>query len=538
LGKSRTGPLFAAVVLIGCSCVGAIALAPPAHAATVPSPTLSVPPAGVHGYPMWDSYYDLASFGYEEQELFVSGTAQTAAAVTAPYTTRIIVTRPTDPAKFNGTVLLDWVNVTAQFENAVDTMLTRQMLMREGFAYVHVSAQAAGLCCFALTPEVWDPARYGALNHPGDEYAFDMFTQVAQAFKAPQGIDPMGALGASSVHRVLAAGQSQSANELADYVKTWLPAHPEAVGVIDGILVHGNVPGEKSFVTGSPIPVLHLLSDFEAQDDGVDPAAVDPNYRLWEIAGASHSDFFIGYQSVFGHGPRVLTGADKQTAAQFDDLMTAAGNYGEVIHPLLATCTLAGATLPMHYADSAAIHQLNAWVATGTAPPNGPRFAFANGTLAADQYGNTLGGIRMPPIDVPVARYVSTVCQLGGITLPFTDSEIQGLYKTHAAYYALMKTRTDQAVADGWLLPPDAVDLMHRACAASVRFGEAQGDCPAYVPPAFNTPLAAPAASDVLLARTGRDANLVVPYAVLALAVLVRQMTRRRQLGLRLLSRE
>ena len=528
---------LAVMVVIGCSTV--VASATPAVAAVVPSPTLSVPPAGLKGYPLWDSYYDLAPFGYEEQELFVSGTAQTAAAATAPYTTRVIVTRPTDPAKFNGTVLLDWVNVTAQFENAVDTMLTRQMLMREGFAYVHVSAQATGVCCTPLTPKVWDPVRYAALNHPGDDYAFDMFTQVAQAFKAPLGIDPMGSLGASSVQRVLAAGQSQSANELADYVKTWLPAHPEAVGVIDGILVHGNVPGDKTFVAGSPVPVLHLLSDFEAQDDGVDPATVDPNYRLWEIAGASHSDFFIGYQSEFGHGPRVASGAAKQTQVQFDDLMKAAGNYGEVIHPLLATCTLAGATLPMHYADSAAIHQLNVWVATGNAPPNGPRFAFANGMLAADEYGNTLGGIRMPPIDVPVAHYVSTVCQLGGITVPFTDADIQGLYKSHAAYYALMKGRTDQAVADGWLLPPDAIDLMARACAASIRFGQAPAECPAYVPPAFNTPLAAAAESATgQLARTGGDANQLVPLAVLVFAALLRRMTPGDQLGGRRLRRE
>src|SRR4029077_12805285 len=89
-----------------------------------PSPKLSNPPAGLRGYPLWDSYYDLAPFGYEEQELFVSGTARALDGSTAPYTTRIIVTRPKDASKFNGTVLLDWVNVTAQFENAVDTMLT------------------------------------------------------------------------------------------------------------------------------------------------------------------------------------------------------------------------------------------------------------------------------------------------------------------------------------------------------------------------------------------------------------------------------
>jgi hypothetical protein len=476
----------AAVVMVWGS---AMALAPArAEAPGVPSPTLSEPPAGLKGYPLWDSYYDLAPFGYEEQELFVSGTAQAIDGTSAPYTTRIIVTRPSDPAKFNGTVLLDWVNVTAQFENAVDTMLTRPMLMREGFAYVHVSAQQAGLCCLPeLTPKTWDPVRYAALDHPGDEYAFDMFTQIAEAFKAPSGIDPMGALGASSVQRVLAAGQSQSANELADYVSTWLPAHPEAVGVIDGILVHGNVPGDKTFVKGSPVPVLQLLSDFEAEDDGVDPAAVDPNYRLWEIAGASHSDLFIGYQSEFGYGPRVLAGAPKKTAAEYADVMTAAGNYGEVVSPLMAVCTAAGATLPMHYADSAAIHQLNAWVANGTGPRNGPRFAFDGGQLATDEYGNTLGGIRMPPIDVPVAHYVSTVCQLGGITVPFSDGEIQSLYESHAAYYAQMQERTDAAVRGGWLLPDDAVDLMQRACAASVRFGQAPAECPTYAPPEFDS---------------------------------------------------
>lgn len=483
--------LAAAALVVGGT---ALTSAPEALGAEVPSPTLTEPPAGLKGFPLWDSYYDLTDLDipYEEQELFVSGTAHAADGSTAaPYTTRIIVTRPTDPTKFNGTVLLDWVNVTAQFENAVDTMLTRPMLMREGFAYAHVSAQAAGVCCLPeLTPKMWDPVRYAALDHPGDEYAFDMFTQVAQAFKAPAGIDPLGGLRVKGTPRVLAAGQSQSANELSDYISTWLPAHPEAVGVIDGVLVHGNVPGEKTFVKGSPIPVLQLLSDFEAQDDGVNPDTVDPNYRLWEIAGASHSDFFIGYQSEFGHGPRVLAGAPKKSAGEYADLMKAAGNYGEVIHPLMGTCTLAGATLPMHYADSAAIHQLNAWVATGVAPKNGPRFTFTNGQLATDQYGNTLGGIRMPPIDVPVAHYVSTSCQLGGITVPFSDAEIRLLYPTfdgEDGYYAQMKAHTDAAVRDGWLLPDDAADLMQRVCDAKVRFGEAPGDCAPYAPPAFNS---------------------------------------------------
>ena len=99
------------------ACSAAIALTaaltlPAAHAAAgrvatsqaaVPAPALSIPPDGLHGHALWDSYYDLAPFGYEEQELFVSGTAVDNGK-SAPYTTRMIVTRPTDPTRFNGTV--------------------------------------------------------------------------------------------------------------------------------------------------------------------------------------------------------------------------------------------------------------------------------------------------------------------------------------------------------------------------------------------------------------------------------------------------
>jgi hypothetical protein len=507
--------------------------------AEVPAPTLTAPPDGLYGHALWDSYYQLEPFGYEEEEYLVSGTAVDAAGTPAAYTTRMIVTRPSDPADFNGTVLLDWVNVTAQFENAVDTMLAREMLMREGFAYVHVSAQAAGICCFpGLTPATWDPERYAALDHPGDEWAFDMFTQVARSFEAPNAapgsLDPRGAL-AGHVERILAAGQSQSANQLADYISTWLPAHPEAAGVIDGILVHGNVPGVKDFAAASPVPVLQLLSDYEAEADGVDPATLGPNHRLWEIAGAAHADHFIGYQSVAGHGPRVLTHAPKISEADFRDVIDAAGNYGEVVTPTLATCVVAGATMPMHYATSTAIHQLDAWVAGGSPPANGPRFQFDGDARAEDADGNTLGGIRLPPIDVPVATYESTTCQLGGVTIFFTDAEIQARYGTHAEYYRLMAERTDAAVRAGWLLPVDAVDLMRRVCRASVRFGTPGAPCATYVPPPFNqvlgsetvapapapTPAPAPARRSGLPA-TGGEAG-VLPFALLAAGLLVRR---------------
>jgi hypothetical protein len=455
---------FLVVVLCAFVVGGGLALAR-AASPTVPNPTVTGPiTGGIHGHPLFDSWFNLADIGYAQAEYFVSGTAtDPTTGQTALYTTRIIVTRPSDPKRFNGTVLLDWVNVTAQFENAVDTLEAHRMLTREGFAVVHASVQSAGICCTPLTPKVWDPVRYAALSHPGDAYANDIFSQLAKAVRAPQGVNPMGAL---KVTRVLAAGQSQSASKLDTYVRQVQPA----AHVIDGFLIHGG--GSKTWATPPAVPVLHLLSDEEAA-----PAAPNTttNYRLWEIAGTAHSDFWLGYQQVFGEGPRVLADAPQQPATADDELGVVAGNYGEMVHPMDATCILAGATMPMRYAVSSALHDLNRWVRTGVAPPNGPRFVFAGTQQAKDQYQNSLGGIRYPPIDVPVATYLSTTCGLGGITEPFSDSQLHTLYPTHAGYYAKMRSATAASVRAGWLLPPDATDLLTRACAAKVRWGDSSG---------------------------------------------------------------
>jgi hypothetical protein len=444
--------------------------------ATVANPTISEPPSGIRSHPLWDSYYELAPFGYQEHEYFVSGTASDGAGSTAPYTTRIIVTRPIEPHAFNGTALLDWTNVTAQFENAVDTMEARQMLMREGFAYVHVSAQSAGLCCTPLTPKIWDPVRYQSLNHPGDQYANDMFSQIAKAIRKPTtangNLDPTGGL---AVHHLIAAGQSQSCSKLAAYVTTT----QNTAHLIDGFLIHGCDATKTTSKQPLQAKVLHLLSDNEANTA---PPADNPNYRLWEIAGTAHSDYFIGYQSEVGSTGRVVGDQPQKTKAEYDDVMRAAGNYGAELNPLLAACVLAGSTVPMHYAVSSAIYQLNRWIRDDAdAPANGPRFAFSGTSLATDGDMNTEGGIRMPPIDVPVATYKSTSCPLGGLTIPFPYLEAR--YETFGVYYQAMRDHTDAAVQAGWLLRTDAVDLMDRVCAAQSRWLGSNEACPPYEPP-------------------------------------------------------
>lgn len=468
--------LLPLAALLPTSPSGAAGTKPPAG--RVPLPTLSEPPAGLQGHPLWDSWHQLEPFGYTEQEWFVSGTATAADGSTAPYTTRVIVTRPQKRRDFNGAVMLDWVNVTAQFENAVDSLEGREELLRSGWAFVHVSAQAAGICCTPLTPQVWDPVRYAALDHPGDAYADHMYLQIARALRTRRvgDIKPLGNL---KVRRVVAAGQSQSAGRLAAIVR----AHPDGAGVIDGFLVHGGLAG-LDYAPRLEVPVLQLNSDWAESTGEADD---DPLYRLWDVAGSAHAGLFIGYQQVFGSGPRVagLPAMDEQG---YRDTIEAAGDYGQMaFNPLYPACTVAGASFPMRYAVNTALHELDEWIRTGRAPRPAPRFEFeADGeTPARDADGNVLGGLRLPPIEVPVATYRSTDCELGGTTVPFDPITLQQRYPTYADYEQRLRRATNRAVRKGWLLPVDARDQMRRACAVKDRYPGSSDECRSYRPPRF-----------------------------------------------------
>lgn len=103
-----------------------------AHAATKTSvydasATLSGPITAGHIIePASGVSVNLAAHGYVEQEFFASGTAHAFTATSAPangrwsikpstsasYKTRIIVRRPATASKFNGTVVVEWMNVS------------------------------------------------------------------------------------------------------------------------------------------------------------------------------------------------------------------------------------------------------------------------------------------------------------------------------------------------------------------------------------------------------------------------------------------
>ena len=118
------------------------------------------------------------TYGYLEQEFFFEGTANTYAAAQpgahaeiatrgTPYRSRLLVRRPAQQARFNGTVIVEWFNVTNGYDTDVLWLYQKEFLIREGYAWVGVSAQNVGVARPPNGLRVWSPARYGTLDVDG-----------------------------------------------------------------------------------------------------------------------------------------------------------------------------------------------------------------------------------------------------------------------------------------------------------------------------------------------------------------------------------
>ena len=81
--------------------------------------------------------------------------------------------------------------------------------------------------------------------------------------------------------------------------------------------------------------------------------------------------------------------------------------------------------------------------------------------------GIALGGIRTPPVDVPVATLSgapgpnpSTICLLLGSTKPFTAARLAQLYPSRADYLQRYDADADKTIKAGFVLPQDRAALL------------------------------------------------------------------------------
>jgi len=420
---------------------------------------------------------DLNRVGYVQHEFMAVGTATSyklegaltpdgrwtfAPGTTAPYRTRVVVRMPAKASAFSGTVVVEWLNVSGGVDANPEWVSLHEEIVRAGDAWVGVSAQRIGVEGGPVLVKVQgvpgadqagkglkavDPARYGTLEHPGDGFSFDMYTQVARALRTGAG------LSGSRPHVLIAAGESQSAFALVTYVNGVQPL----VRAFDGFFVHSRGtaglplvdPGKGADIAGAiaatptifrtdqDTPVLDIQTEMDVSilDSYAARQPDNSHFRLWEVAGTAHADAHL-------LGP----------SAQYVDCGVPINNG------------------PMHIVAKAALRALTVWLATGKEPVTAPRIDVTPGAtpqIDRNADGIALGGIRTPPVDVPVASLSSapgpnpsTICLLLGSTKPFTSNRLAQLYPARAHYLQRYQADVDATIKAGFALPPDRAALL------------------------------------------------------------------------------
>ncbi len=448
---------------------------------------------GRRGWPFGAAAFDLDALGYLEEEFFFSGDAscyahregtdrsfdgcwQADATGSVPFASRFLVRRPQDPEAFNGTVVVFWANVSLGF----DIYTGECTRLYEGCAFVAVTAQRTAIEGYRDGPpfglRAWDPQRYGGLSIPTDDASYDIFTQAARLVGRDRSQGTRDPLGGLDVRHVIAFGASQSAGRLATYVNAIQPLERAFDGfmldvyfgngtpldtsgspnagvtrveqITDLIRTHGLPPGAH-LLRDNGVPVFVVNSESESLAHFPVRQPDTGTYRFWEFAGHAHG-----------------TVPSKETLRSSWER-----DLGITTHPMAPDDGYN--RLSLEPGRSAALDHMLRWLDGGTPPPPQDRIHIDDGPrILRDDYGNALGGIRMPSFAVPTGRHTGFAADgtlsLFGSTEPFDPQTLLALYPDHLAYTAAVTAAVGEALAAGVLLPPHAEILVAEAERADV----------------------------------------------------------------------
>ena len=444
---------------------------------------VSGPLVGGRGWP-FGSPLDVGRHGCVMEEFLIEGVAtsyaptpgstvgldgrwETEPAETAPYRSRMYVVRPADADRFNGIVLVNWQNVTA----GVDLGAPAAHELDHGYAWVGITTQRVaieGQPALALgLPETkglpaWDPQRYGSLQHPGDAFSYDIFSQGARAVGPARPTVPVDPLGGLAPRLVIATGGSQSAMRLGSY----LNIADRRDAVFDGffLLVHwgmcpyppdqglmqsftpiggGLTAGNAAIAEGHRAPVLVLNSESETMNVYPVRQADSESFRFWEMAGTAHAGAAAG--------------------EEMDAIM---GRDG--LGPVVVS---EGRNLvDWSYVRNAALEHLVSWAGGGPPPRSFPPIEVDDSskpTIRRDEFGNALGGIRLPDVVVPTAAHSGTnlgnpVAALAGQSIPLSGDQIAALYSDRVSYLTAWDAAAKELVVQELVLEDDVDAVVAR----------------------------------------------------------------------------
>ena len=472
----------------------------------VPVPKATLVPATFDSHPLLALAYaengpNLPSYGFVENEYFVSGTANVYSWASdgsisiltpnTPYTTRILVRMPKDPSKFSGNVIVELMNPAHRMDYDLVWGGAHDYFLSHNDAWVGVTFSPVTLG----TLKLFNASRYGSLSmanpvpfrgpscttadptgEPGLEW--DIISQVGALLRSGNASSPLAGFNVEHVY-----GTAQTGGDLPGYINAIAPLAKLSSGkpVFDGYLVKDSgspgrinqcavkpAEGDPRSIDRPPhVPIIRVL----AQDDSFvfgyfhpyeRPDSDDPNdlYRLYEVPGPNEAMLGV-YQSL-----------------SYSDIMAFKGEI-----PTRCPVALPN-DYPFRYVLDGAFANLDRWVRTGKAPPRAERIQLTMAgkvptAYATDEFGNIKGGVRTPYVDVPIATYV-TGCPTSaqgfnvqfardrGYKLPFDASRLKSLYPTHQDYVNKVNAEVDRMLQDGWLTQMDAGKIKAEAASAYV----------------------------------------------------------------------
>jgi hypothetical protein len=486
---------MSAVITIFCFAVCAVETQAGQAGGGVPIPQVTGPiPVTAESYPsmaaaMLQDVVDLPGRGYVEQEFFISGAANvydwpaegpvTVKTPNAPYTTRILVRRPTDPARFSGNVILEMGNNARRYDWGFTWSLSYDHFIERGDAWVLLTYVPAAVDAL----KQFNPVRYKPLSFanptpgvacapdrpsaPAEEgLRWDMISQVGALLKSGAASSPLAGL---RVERLYATSHG---GELPTYISA---VHPQAKlangrSVFDGFVVHryaglarinqcATAPAAtdaRQITKNAGVPVIRIVAQTDVlgtyQRRRPDSDEAGDAYRLYEVAGAPHADAYF-----YRHIPSIKD----QTAVGTPPFLA--------FWPFADQCTpeIPLMNFPvMRYVVDAAFANLDRWVREGTPAPRAERITVTTGgtakpALALDEFGNAVGGVRTPYLDVPVATYHASTpgpgtCGNLGRKDSFAWDRLEKMYGSHSAYSAKFSAAVDRLVKERWLTEADA----------------------------------------------------------------------------------
>jgi len=463
--------------------------------------------------------------GYEEHEYFVSGKgnlyeytstgvrvvspcpviAEPLGCTNVPYTTRMLVKRPQDPRRFSGTIVIEPLNPSSGYDIANVWDRSWPYFVRQGDIFVEWTSRYAAISALKqFEPARYAPLRWGENSTVDDGITFDIAAQIGALFKLNRPGSPTHGL---RVRHVFEAGFSQDGGFTFTQADVFNALDRLAGGgpVYDGY-VPGGTTGPSNIDFGltpagslSPSdprnrmqprdsPVIQINTETEVALLGVptrlayrrpDSDAQNDRYRLWEVPGASHISNDLNSSPI----------TEQRDLAELEGIPLAelppAGctHQQSVNGPWVGVPgTVAPNTYPFGYVADAAFADLTKWVDHGTPPPRAARIELTrtpSSTVARDRFGNALGGVRTPFLDVPTATYspsdtvaqdttLSGLCILIGYNTPFSHATLHSLYQSHGDYVARVARESSDLARQGFWLPSDAQQVVQQAKQANV----------------------------------------------------------------------